>query len=143
MNVYDLNIRQLLNMAEEIRGSRVVPPFNSVSNLAETLRKYRPKSMKLIKQSLTTQITDANIGSNPFKFPGSFVFYINSTNPTDQINIRWGLDNTQDIIPFQPGNLLLGFPFDGLQIGVPTAVVGATANLLIADILPDENILAL
>lgn len=142
MNVYDLNIRQLIALAEEIRSGKNAPA-RVANTLTEVVRKYRPKSMKVITQDLSSQITDANIDTNLKKSPGSFLFYIHSTNATDRVNIRFGSTKDNDILPFQPGNLLIGFPFDALAIGVPTAIASATATFLVADVSPDEMVVAL
>jgi hypothetical protein len=138
MNVQDLTIRQVIAMSEEIRSKRPLPQNNVGSTLDQLVKKYRVKSLKVFTFSLATQILDAVAETRNVQ--GTFLQYLSSTNPTDLIRVRYGTDGANDFMPWQPGNGLLGFPFANLSLAVPTAIAGATATFVYAQVDPDEVI---
>jgi hypothetical protein len=64
-----------------------------------------------------------------FNLSGTILWYLTSTNPTDQLLIRIG-SIASDALPWGPGNGLEGIPFSQLFITNPVAVAGATATLV-------------
>jgi hypothetical protein len=136
-SVLNLTLRELVPMLEEIRGKRPVSQ-SQLNNLLENRPQFRPKSLKILSLDISAAITDANAVKRGVS--GTFLQYITSTNPTDVVRVRYGSGQGNDFMPWQPGNGLLGWPFDELWFSVPTAITTGTAYFLYSQVDPDEAV---
>ena len=96
---------------------------------------WREKVPRVFSQLLTVAQTSAN--PLLLNTRGSFVWFVNSTNATDQIFFRFS-DTTGDRLPLLPGQSINGIPFTRMFLDW-TAVAAATAFIMITDTYPDEN----
>lgn len=87
-------------------------------------RQYTQQLLKKQTISLTNAFTDV-----PYFLSGTILWYMFSTNPTDQILIRIA-DINADQLPWGAGNGIEGLSFDRIFVTVATPVAGATATLV-------------
>lgn len=86
--------------------------------------KYTQQQIKKQTISLTNAITD-----QLFNVSGTILWYMTSTNVTDQILIRIG-DISADQLPFGPGNGIEGLSFNKIFVTIATPVANAVATLV-------------
>lgn len=91
--------------------------------------KYTQQQIKKQTISLATAMSE-----QVFFIGGTILWYMTSTNVTDQILVRIG-DFTADQLPFAPGNGIEGLSFNKIFVsfgnaGQPPVVPGATATLV-------------
>lgn len=118
-----------------VSTARTPPAFNrgapGVSVVPAPGHAYTQQLLKKQTVSLANTFTDIQ-----YIMSGTILWYITSTNATDQILIRIG-DINADQLPWGPGNGIEGLSFDRVFITNQTAVAGAIATLVYFSDTPD------
>lgn len=109
-----------IRQAPFLRG---VPGYRVSSGPGTAPGEYQQQFIKRIQVNLTNTFNDAL-----YNVSGTIIWFVASTNITDQILIRIG-DINADQLPWGPGNGIEGIPFNKVYISVGVAVAGATATL--------------
>lgn len=95
---------------------------------------YTQQFIKVQSVSLTTTFTDIL-----YNLSGTVLWYQNSTNLTDSLQIRVG-DINADRMIWGPGNGIEGIPYSRIYLTNLTAVAGATASLVYFLDSPDKPV---
>lgn len=131
-----------LNTVDAVGVKRYVrnPPFlrgvpgykvSSGPGIAAGYVQQFPKRQQI---SLAAGITDVQ-----YNISGTILWYQASTNVTDQLLIRIG-DIDADQLPWGPGNGIEGVPFSRIFVSVGTVVAGATATLVYLTDTPERPV---
>jgi ABC-type branched-subunit amino acid transport system substrate-binding protein len=85
---------------------------------------YTQQFIKKLVVALDNQTSDVF-----YPISGTIFWYMTSTNATDQVLVRIG-DLNADQLPFGPGNGIEGLSFNKVYISIPTGIVGAKATFV-------------
>jgi hypothetical protein len=95
-------------------------------------QQYTQQYIKLLPISLAATFTDV-----PYYISGTILWYMTSTNVTDQLSVRIGSYNA-DRMPWGPGNGIEGVSYSVVYISNFTGVAGATAQLVYFSDTPES-----